>query len=325
MSDLSSFFNKNPWDGIESPCYPDGRRLYMNDARFWVSMNEKDQLLFFVHEEGIQNSKSISNFSSVDVEVDSYGGDASRLICTLTDVDDGVRDKFSIMAKEIAHSCSVYSGEQLFGKIQERINDWADFLRPIKTGLSAAEYLGLFGELYTLRTFILECFSPSDAVKFWVGPDYKKQDFTFNSLALEVKSTLVGGPNTVKISSLDQLDRVTASLYLLRLSFNYTNQVGSLTLESLYENCLTVVTPDFGAKALFLQKVSSLYGKATDEQLNKCLSLSLIQLYDVGDDFPCLTRDSIPQGIAEAGYEIYVSRIAEYEVKEDIMEIIKNG
>ncbi len=322
MSDFDSFFNDNPWESIDSSLYPEGRRLYMNDERFWVSVNEKDELLFFVHEEGIKSVKAISNLSSVDVEVDTFGSNSSRLVCTLTDTDKDVRDKFSIMSKEIAHSCSPYKGVQLFVKIQERIKDWAEFLRPRKSGLSSAEFLGLLGELYVMNNVILEKYKPFDAVQFWVGPDYKKQDFTFDSMALEVKATLVGGPNTIKISSLDQLDRVTDDWYLLRLSFNFSSEIGALTLQSLYESCLEIVESDLGAKALFLQKIASLYGKASDEQLQKSLSLSLMQLYDVREGFPCLTRENVPHAISDAGYEIFVSRIAEFEVEKDIAEVI---
>lgn len=325
MSNIDKFFNEDPWQELTAPCYPEGRRLYLPDDRFWVSVNSDNRVMFFVHEPGIQAVKPPKNMSSVDVEVARYGDDASRLSCTLVDDDDDVRSKFSVVAKDIAHSCALYSGPQLFTKIIERISSWSDFLKPKKTGLSGPEYIGLVGELYALLNIFMEEHPPTDATRFWVGPDNKKQDFTLNSIAIEVKASFSGGPGTVKISSLDQLDAITAQLYLLRMVFNPSNSGESVTLKQLYDQCVARLDYDIGGKALFLQKASALYGRASDAQLEEMLALVKISLYEVTKEFPKLISKDVLPGIVAAAYEISVSSISSYEIHGDIAEIISNG
>lgn len=324
MSEFADFFSDDPWKEILAPCYPEGRRLYRDDSRFWVSMNEDGQVLFFVHEPGIKTVKALNNMAGIDVEICSMGSNSSRLVCTLLEPGEDIREKFSIVAKDIAFSCSQYSGAQLFTKAIEKIKSWADFLKPRRDGLTPSEYIGLVGELYSLTEIFMNVHSPSESIRFWIGPEGKKQDFTLNSMAVEVKTTLSGSPNVVKISSLDQLDRITEKLYLLRLIFNISSEGSGVSLESLYETCLGKIEDDLATKTLFLKKISRLFGKASEQQLKESLSILSMALYDVSGEFPLLTRSSVPDGIASAKYEIYNSYLAKYEIDESIEQVIGN-
>ena len=59
MSNYEDFFKDDPWSEITEPSYPEGRQLYMNDDRFWVSRNQEGQIQFFIHEKEIIEVKSI--------------------------------------------------------------------------------------------------------------------------------------------------------------------------------------------------------------------------------------------------------------------------
>jgi hypothetical protein len=324
VSEFADFFKDDPWAEISAPCYPEGRRLYRDDNRFWVSMNEKGQILFFIHEYGLKTVKALNNMAGIDVEICSMGASSSRLVCTLLETGDDIREKFSIVAKDIAFSCSQYAGVQLFTKSIEKIKSWADFLKPRRKGLTPSEFIGFLGELYTLANIFMDVHSPSESVRFWIGPEGKKQDFTMNSMAVEVKTTLSGAPNVVTISSLDQLDRITEKLYLLRLIFNISSDNSGFSLGSLYESCIKNTNEDLATKTLFIQKASRLYGKASEQQLRDCYSILSIGLFDVSAGFPSLTRSSVPDGIAGAKYEIYNSFLAKFEVNESIDQVIGN-
>lgn len=153
----------------------------------------------------------------------------------------------------------------------------------------------------------------------------KKQDITLNSIAIEVKASVSGDAQTIKISSFDQLERVTEKLYLLHIGLTPSDNESGLSLESLYRDCLSEVAHDISAETLFLQKTSELYGKANNSQLTEKYSIASQTMFEVRDDFPCIKREMISPSVARLKYEIYVAALREFEVTEDIREIIKNG
>lgn len=325
MSDYESFFNHDPWAQIKESSYPLGMQLYMNDDRFWVSRNQENQIQFFVHEKELIDICSEEDLIGVHISIGMYSQNSSRLVCTLTADEKSVKDKFTIVVKDIAHYCSKYTGVQLFLKIQERIKSWANFLVPKRVGLSHAEFVGFWGELYAVSELLMKNHSGIDSVRFWVGPEGKKQDITMNATAIEVKTSILGGSRTIRISSLDQLERITPSLYILHIVLSPSNNATGKSLGVLYENCLQHLTDDIAAETIFLQKTSELYGKASTAQLEDKFSMVASTLFDVREEFPVITADSVLVGIVNAEYEIAISAIKEFDVTERLEDIIKNG
>ncbi|MEH6544380.1 MAG: PD-(D/E)XK motif protein [Porticoccaceae bacterium] len=325
MSSTSDFFLDDPWKQIKEPCYPYGRRLYLNDERFWVSMDENKQILFFIQEAGADNIKPLENLKSLDVSIEKYGAGEYRLVCRLTSHEPELLEKFSTVAKDIAFHCSAYKGVQLFLKAQERIKSWADFLKPSRTGLTHSEFVGFFGELYVLSEHFMLAIPPDEAVRAWIGPEGKKQDFTFNDSSIEVKTTLSGDQQTIHISSLDQLDKVTRELYLMRVVASPSSDGSGFNLGGLYEKCLQGIGHNVVAEGLFLQKASLLYGKASESQIKDYFVVVNVSIFNVNKNFPKLTRSDIDLAIRDVKYEIAVGALSDFEVADDVEEIIKNG
>ncbi|MDA7861485.1 PD-(D/E)XK motif protein [bacterium] len=319
------FFRDDPWDQIQSPCYPQGRRLYLNDERFWVSMDEHRQLLFFAQEQGGFDIKPLENLAGLNVTIEKLSGNNQRLVCRLISNDRGLEEKFSTVAKDIAHHCSPFKGRQLFLKIQQRIKSWAEFLKPSHTGLTNSEFLGFFGELYVLSQHLIPAVQSPNAVEAWIGPDNKKQDFTFNSIAFEVKTTLSGNKQAIKISSLDQLDVTTGKLFLVRVVASPAGSGIGFSLNELHESCLQALTNDIVAEAQFLQKASKLFNKATKSQLEDRYVVNNPSIFEVVEEFPKLTSRSVGLAILKANYEISLSALSDFEMEENIGEIISNG
>lgn len=327
INNIDNFFNDDPWLNIANGTYPNGRRLYKKDERFWVSINDDGQILFFIHDLGAENLKALINISSVNLKIEKAAGDAFRLICTLMNNDADMKAKFSIVAKDVAYHCSLFHGTQLFSNVQSRIKSWANFLKPSKIGLSYSEFVGFWGELYSISQIFMKVLAPADVVRFWIGPDNKKQDLTLNKLAFEIKTSMSGDPQTIKISSLDQLERVTESLYLMHIIASPSNNDQGYSLSMLYKKCLEYLAHDLSAESSFLRKCARIYGDASEEQLESRFSISTISLFDVRDGFPLISSKTIKYscGIASAQYEIFTSSIKEFEVTKSIDEIIQNG
>ena len=325
MSSTQDFFLDDPWGSIEEPCYPEGRRLYLHDERFWVSRDEDFHLLFFVQDSGAEAIKPLENLAALCVTIERHTNSEHRLVCRLTSTEKELEDKFSTVAKDIAFHCSGYKGAQLFMKIQERIKSWANFLKPSRSGLSDAELVGFFGELYVLIDYLTPELKMENAVRAWIGPEGKKQDFTLDDWAIEVKTTISGDQQTVRISSLDQLDRITERLYLLRVVAAPATTGDGLSLGELYNRCLTSVEHDVVLEGSFLQKASALYGQASESQINEQYKVIKISLFDVVDDFPKLTRNEVASSIPAVNYEISVGAIALFEIDSDVDGILHRG
>lgn len=322
---IKEFFRDNPWELIKDPCYPDGRRLYLHDERFWVSMDEHRQILFFIQDKGAYKIKPLENLASLNVDIEKVGNNEHRLICRLTSPDAELVKKFATVAKDIAYYCSMYKGAQLFLKAQERIKSWANFLKPSRAGLTNLEHVGFLGELYVLSEHLMAVLPAIDSVRAWIGPEGKKQDFTFNDSAIEVKTTVSGDQQVIRISSLDQLDKVTNKLYLLRVVASPSGDDNGFSLGGLYEKCLETIGHDVVAEGLFLQKVSALYSKASESQIWNHFVVNNVSFYKVDDSFPKLTRSNVDLAIRDVKYEIAVSTLSEFEVATDVGSILSNG
>lgn len=325
MSDYNDFFDDNPWKNIVKPMYPHGYRLFLGDDRFWVSMNDEGQSLFFIHDCYSGNLKPPESLAGVKLDLVKYANDSRRLVCTLISNDIEMQSKFSIVTKDIAYKCSGLTGNFLFNKVIELIQSWANFLKPQRTGLTEAEYIGLWGELYVLSELFLDLCTPSDSLRFWVGPEGKKQDFTLNKLAVEVKTSFSSEARKITISSLEQLDKITESLYILHVIANPSDSKGGDSLKNLYDACLRKVSKDLSSELVFLQKVTDLYSKASEKQLNSKNIIISLACYKIEDTFPCLRREDVPSSILNLNYDLIVSAIKKYESKVSIEEIIKYG
>lgn len=279
----------------------------------------------FIHDKGIGKLKLPENLAGVKIEIVEYANQAKRLICTLTSNEPEIQSKFCIVTKDIAYKCSPLIGDILFEKVIELIKSWANFLKPTRSGLSETEYIGLWGELFTLSEVILPQHTPFNSLRFWVGPEGRKQDFTLNKIAVEVKTSFSSEARKIVISSMEQLDIITDQLYLLHIIANPSESTLGHSLKDLYENCLSIISQDLSSEIIFIQKVYGLYGKANEKQLNSKNTLISQTLYEVTDSFPCLRYKDVPSSITGLRYELLVSGIKEYVSKKSIGEVIKNG
>ena len=325
MNEYDDFFDDNPWKNIIEPIYPAGHRLFLNDSRFWVSMDNDGKILFFIHDHYAGKLAPPESLADVKIDLVEYVSNAKRLICTLTSNELELKSKFCIVTKDIAYKCKGLTGSFLFNKVIELLKSWANFLKPQRTGLSEPEYIGLWGELFTLTEIILPKHTPFNSMRFWVGPEGKKQDFTLNKIAVEVKTSFSSEARKITISSLEQLDVITDKLYLLHIVANPSEPQLGYSLKDLYDKSLSLITQDPQSEMIFLQKVCDLYGKANDKQLTSKITPIAQTLYEVSDSFPCLRHKDVPNSISGLRYDLLVSAIREFESKKSIEEVIKNG
>ena len=320
MAEFKDFFNDDPWANLQGSSYPDGQRLYLKDGRFWVSLNEEEELVFFVEEEGLHDVKKPQELSGLDILITPFENNKTRLVCTLKEK--GLKDKFSIIAKDVAYTVSEYRGIDLIIQSKERILSWANFLKPSRKGLTFSEWIGLWGELYTLVNILGSKLTMESAVKFWIGPENKKQDFTMNKIAIETKTTLSGDGSVIKISSLEQLEKITQELYLMHIFCNYTTREDAFSLKKLHQKCLELTANDQVTQLKYLHKVNKLYGKASQEQLETGLEFMSYDLFLVEEEFPKLIPQNVPNSVSKVKYEITSQGLSRFRVDNKLEDIV---
>ncbi|MCE0557312.1 PD-(D/E)XK motif protein [Motilimonas sp. E26] len=318
------FFKDNPWEGIDVGSYPSSaRRLYKEDARFWVSVNAEGNFLFFVEENGSFDFDIVNRLDCLSIQLDQIS-DKTRLVCTLLDAE--MFDKFRTIAKDVAAYSSEYGGLNLFRSVIARIYSWSEFLKPSRSGLGFRELIGFWGELFIFHSHFVEFFGSEEALKAWIGPENKKQDFTFGDYAFEIKTSIVGDNNDLKISSIEQLQKVTNSLYLITLRVNESLGLSGLTVADLVDKCITLIDEDDALKSEFLHKIAKKYGKANDAELaRKFIDISMTA-YEVTDDFPRIVPENLPhEKILKAKYTIDGNSLEKYKASKTLREIVDYG
>jgi hypothetical protein len=319
MSNFDNFFNEDPWAEISGPIFPMGRQLYVKDQRFWVSINDNGEYVFFVHEEGLHEINEVKDLSDLDVQVE-FPGKGTMLIYTLKD--EILKDKFSTIIKSVAHNTSGFNGKKLLEEVSKEVLSWADFLRPSRRGLTRSELIGLWGELYILSEILTQTYSIDDSVRFWIGPEGKKQDFTLNNLAIETKTTLSGDGDSIRISSLDQLNKITEELFLMHVFINLSDSSSGNCLKNMYEDLLKKIGDDTHLKNIFEVKISTLYGKATIDQLDERFDFIKYDLYQVSEDFPKITFENTSVAITRARYSINTAALLPFKVEQELSELL---
>ncbi|MCA9018006.1 MAG: PD-(D/E)XK motif protein, partial [Planctomycetaceae bacterium] len=195
-----------------------------------------------------------------------------------------------------------------------RLERWRSFLsRTRKNLLSDREVQGLFCEL----KFIEECIdrqfaSHAAIIEGWHGPLGGPHDFVFGQSAVEIKSVAGSQSDSVPISSENQLQTHLGRLYL------------NVFLLSRDADCTTGISLNDLVRQMRERFEEKSLKDAFEERLMEsgyidipeydlpCFAVSEIRTYLVGENFPCITPDILPQGIREVSYRISFSSIADY-------------
>jgi len=180
--------------------------------------------------------------------------------------------------------------------------------------LSAEAQKGLFGELYLLRTltYVDQFTRVLDA---WQGPDRANQDFMFPALSIEVKTTSVNHPS-LQITNEHQLRRqVDTELFLYLLIVDI--QPGKTdTLVSLISQIRELLSLNPIVLGGFNQKLITAGCLDTDfEHYENTRYIPREELvYQVTNDFPVLSPETLPYGIYQTSYKIELSAVLPFVV-----------
>lgn len=183
--------------------------------------------------------------------------------------------------------------------------------------ISENKQQGLFSELVLLEKMIIK-YGPK-AVFSWTGCEKEQHDFYIGNNAIEVKSSSKRQPYQIEISSEYQLDKgdVAGDLLLYSLFVKKSKADGENIcdiihrIEGLLQGEISCLN-EFKNK-LFLvgyledeSEVYKHYFRKRDEKI-----------FNVTDDFPCISRRNIMIGISHVKYSLSVDKCEGFEISEE--------
>ena len=180
--------------------------------------------------------------------------------------------------------------------------------------LTEPQIMGLIGEILLIKDHLAKRIGLSEALRSWSGQELTHKDFSFNNTWIEAKAVSRGAPN-VKISSLEQLESdvfgelAVHSLEKMSTAYNGFT-LNKLILETRNLFLLGEEQDSFMSKVA-LQGYE--YNNYYDEFVYE---ISDFKRYLVNNDFPKLTTEDVPAAIRKASYEISLSDLNQFEIKD---------
>lgn len=198
-----------------------------------------------------------------------------------------------------------------YKQLNERYFSWKKLFRPHAGSMSDSEILGLLGELLFMDERMIPEWGVPVALKSWTGPEKTHKDFSTDDIWYEIK-TISSGKNTVKISSLEQLDSDIKGYLIVYDLEKMSPSFNGLKLNQIVQKLLHQMPPSYREE--FINKLSLYNYDFSPKYDDFVYSVVGCSTYEVKDDFPRLNRKSMPTGIDKVQYEINLSDIEDYKL-----------
>ncbi len=187
------------------------------------------------------------------------------------------------------------------------------------SALRETEIVGLFAELWFLEYWLGPV--TERAVTAWTGPARDRHDFKSSAASVEVKATRAraDGSAAQRITSLEQLEPPEVGrLYIFSLKAT-PDAIGGHSLAKSVDRLHAALSssPDT-LRALDEQLGRAGYSPAGTDAYDVRMRITAEELYEVREDFPCLTHDSfvdgVPVGVDRISYTLNLAACGEWRI-----------
>jgi hypothetical protein len=273
---------------------------------FYYAVNHEGELLLILQlTEPIEVQPDLPRLKGVRVQWIEETGSVQLTLAKGHDV-----ELFGLLCRDLlAYTAQARTQAECFEKLCIRLLKWQRLLS--KGGsrlLDAHEIRGLFAELTFLHNELLPRFGP-ESVQSWKGPSGFPQDFAADNKIFEIKSHLVGAPQSIRIASPTQLWVDSAVLYLCVYHLAEVSSGGGKSLGSLVDDITTALSAHAAATDEFEEKLSSLgYLDLPDYRTNTFIVVKH-DAFRVVDGFPRIIPSGLIAGIQDVTYAIQLSTL----------------
>ena len=246
----------------------------------------------------------------------TQGEEAANAFWTCFDLlqHDAKKVFFTFCANLIDAVTDIYDEQKALYALKKRYITWKTmFRRDSSNKLSREVLLGLFGELYFMKKYMLDRYGAAVAVQAGSGPDFKSKDYAVDTEWFEVK-TVGANTTTVHISSLAQLssdhDGHLIVVKAEAMSDQFSN--GESSIEELF-NYIFAHINDEAAEGIFLSKLSAFGFDSSDESFMSKFDVKSMTSYKVSGEFPRLTEKDITRPeICDVSYSLIINSLKDY-------------
>lgn len=282
-------------------------------------------LLFSISTVGQNKLSSSTSTRAVTLLVHSYQENRTADISLLL-IDNEFRQIFSVLVEDLVEVITRSNTEsQAITSFFSRWQQWQRFLERIGVdGLGREEQIGLYGELWLLRSHLLPTLG-NRAIDAWVGPQGAPRDFRLGTWAIEVKSTTILSPQAIIIANEFQLDaQGFAFLFLYWLALDAITG-GSDTLPVLIDTIRASLAGDSQRQfeellleAGYLEVHRHLYEQTS-------YTIRNAKFFSVEEGFPRIVPDGLPAGVKQVQYSILLQSCQPYITSTDAVIAVISG
>jgi hypothetical protein len=260
-----------------------------------------------------ENKFHKKEFQGVSIELLQYP-DFNEITFIL--LDNELDEVFALFVENIYESIKDLLNENLIiNQTIDSIAKWKKLFDKIKSTLLTEEkQKGLVGELLFINESLTQGVTNEVIISNWFGPDYYNKDFIIENKGFEIKTTTQDRP-TIKISSEQQLDKQDLDLlYLIQYVLEIIKTNG-FTLPELVNKIRENLSMNYILKTMFEEKIIQT-GYLDDDAIKYDSKYKLVEkcIYLVNEDFPKITKSTLPKGIFNSVYNIEVLVIEKFKI-----------
>lgn len=225
-----------------------------------------------------------------------------------------LQDIFIKFIEDIYEITNVQKKEdELLKILYSRVYLWkSTFSNPNQKLLSKSVIRGLIGELYFLKSYMLNKYGLLESINAWVGPKKYKRDFEPNSIWYEVKTKSTSS-NSVKITSVAQLD-VEIDGKLAVISMDSTEMIDdkSYNLNSIVQEVFTIYD-DLELLDLLKLRLDEMGYHYDPEYDSYNYLITKMDIFEITKDSEILRQKYLPASITEVSYRIDLNYLVKFK------------
>lgn len=278
-------------------------------------------LLIRIRRENVMNQSSFPRSKGFEIRQTILPEDGNRSI-TIQLVPNGERyqEIFSRLAEDVVSNCSSQTSERAMIKaLLLRLEMWHQFMdRFGPDGLNSTEQQGLYGEIRFIHDYLIPHLGNGLAVAAWTGPQRKPQDFQMAGIAVEVKTSIAGQHQVMRIAGEQQLDDTgLEALFLWHLSLRELRD-GGRTLPEIIDAVREVIQDEAGASSAF-ERLLIMAGYLDEhrEKYQTGYADRSVSIFRVRDGFPRITERSLISGVGDVRYSVTLAACSQFRISDE--------
>lgn len=289
-----------------------------NGGQILVDASHPLKMYLNVNEEGhrellIPVRSSITNFQSTEaIDVKNYKS-GNNIFFAIELLNENLSREYTYLCFDLIESSRKESKtDDALKALIVTFKKWYAIMNRVRRDILPEEELrGLMGELKFAIDSICAGRNPEEVIGAWTIHKDAARDFIFDNDWYEIK-TVASSKDYITISSVEQLQHdCDGHLMIYRLDKCETGN--GININNLVEQLREMLDSDVES---ILNRVLLSKGYVTNDAYGKYVYVfSNEQKYIVNDTFPRIARESIPDAIIAARYDINIRSIADWRVE----------